>query len=257
MGRTDPVGHGGSHAARIGDTGRRAGERAGSAAASATRTRDANAIWVSRRQTGNPVLKYIRNARWCFVDDLVPDYQMGSSTVCLFLSLKYHLLHPGYIHYRIRALQKAFRLRVVLVHVDVEDPVKPLASITKLAILSDLTLICGWTYEECARYIETYRVYDQKKPDALHGRPGAAGQDYASRVTSALTQIRGVNRTDALTLASNFDSLGTILQAGVEDLRACPGLGPTKVKRMHEAFHAKFWPDKGPKGKQGNTRVSP
>lgn len=35
-----------------------------------------NAIIVSKRQQGNPVLKHIRNVRWQF-DDIVPDYQVG------------------------------------------------------------------------------------------------------------------------------------------------------------------------------------
>merc|ERR1711977_138157 len=96
------------------------------------RRKDANpsaAILVNKRQTGNPMLKFIKNVRWMFVDDLVPDYQLGQSAVALFLSLKYHLLHPQYIHFRIRELQKAFRLRVLLVHVDVDDPVKALAAV--------------------------------------------------------------------------------------------------------------------------------
>ncbi len=53
-----------------------------------------NAILVSRRQEGNPVLKHIRNVRFQFAD-IVPDYQMGSQTCALFLSLRCCLrLHP-------------------------------------------------------------------------------------------------------------------------------------------------------------------
>lgn len=37
----------------------------------------------------------------------------------MFLSLRYHLLHPDYLYFRIRELQKSFRLRVILCHVDV------------------------------------------------------------------------------------------------------------------------------------------
>lgn len=36
-----------------------------------------------------------------------------------FDSLRYHLLHPDYLYFRIRELQKNFKLRVVLCHVDV------------------------------------------------------------------------------------------------------------------------------------------
>lgn len=37
----------------------------------------------------------------------------------VWYSLRYHLLHPDYLYYRIRELQKNFKLRVVLCHVDV------------------------------------------------------------------------------------------------------------------------------------------
>ena len=55
-----------------------------------------NAIMVSKRQEGNPVLKHIRNVRWQYAD-IVPDYQMGQQTCALFLSLRWSLLaaHAG------------------------------------------------------------------------------------------------------------------------------------------------------------------
>ena len=93
--------------------------------------KDANpsaAILVSkRRQTGNPLLRFIKNVRWQYVEDLVPDYQMGKSTVALFLSLKYHLLHPQYIHFRIRELQvgPTFRLQRALATLFPPDRARP------------------------------------------------------------------------------------------------------------------------------------
>lgn len=51
-----------------------------------------NAVLVSKRQEGNPVLKHIRNVRWQFTD-IVPDYQMGAQTCALFLSLRCVIFH--------------------------------------------------------------------------------------------------------------------------------------------------------------------
>ena len=51
-------------------------------------------ILVSRRQEGNSVLRHIRNVRWQFVDQLAPDFLLGASTAALYLSLRYHLIHP-------------------------------------------------------------------------------------------------------------------------------------------------------------------
>lgn len=39
---------------------------------------------MSRRQTNNPVLRFIRNVPWEYAE-IVPDYQMGTQTCCLFL----------------------------------------------------------------------------------------------------------------------------------------------------------------------------
>ena len=52
--------------------------------------------------------------------------------------------------------------------------------------------------------------------------------------------MRGVNKTDVLTLGTAFKTVTSIMQASMEELAACPGLGPTKVKRLHETFHEPF-----------------
>lgn len=53
-----------------------------------------NAIIVSRRQEGNPLLRHIRNVRWQH-GDILPDYQMGPGTCALFLSLRRAALAPA------------------------------------------------------------------------------------------------------------------------------------------------------------------
>ncbi|XVF57402.1 hypothetical protein PTKIN_Ptkin06aG0202600 [Pterospermum kingtungense] len=195
-----------------------------------------NAILVSHRQKGNPLLKHIRNVRWAFAD-VVCDYLLGQNSCALYLSLRYHLLHPEYLYYRIRELQKNFKLRVVLCHVDVEDVVKPLLEVTKTALLHDCTLLCGWSLEECGRYLETIKVYENKPADLIQGQMDT---DYLSRLNHALTTIRHVNKTDVVTLGSTFGSLSSIMDASMEDLARCPGIGERKVKRLYDTFHEPF-----------------
>ena len=60
---------------------------------------------------------------------------------------RFHLLKPEYIHHRIKELQRSFRLRVLMCHVDIDDVIEPLQQITRAALLNDVTLICGWSYE--------------------------------------------------------------------------------------------------------------
>lgn len=195
-----------------------------------------NAIIVSPRQQGNPMLKHIKNVRWMFAD-IVPDYVLGQSSCALYLSLRYHLLHPDYVYFRIRELQKSFRLRVVLCYVDVEDVVKPLHEVTKTALLHDCSLLCAWSQEECARYLETIKIYENKPADDIQER---TDHDYLSRLTSALTTIRLVNKTNVVTLGSTFGTLAAIMGASMEELARCPGIGERKVKRLHDAFHEPF-----------------
>ncbi|EXB56542.1 DNA excision repair protein ERCC-1 [Morus notabilis] len=203
---------------------------------SSSSTQNRNAILVSHRQKGNPLLKHIRNVRWAFAD-VVCDYLLGQGSCALYLSLRYHLLHPDYLYYRIRELQKNFKLSVVLCHVDVEDVVKPLLEVTKTALLHDCTLLCGWSLEECGRYLETIKVYENKPADIIQGQMDT---DYLSRLTHALTTVRHVNKTDVVTLGNAFGSLSHIMDASMEDLARCPGIGERKVKRLYDSFHEPF-----------------
>ncbi|KAK3418534.1 hypothetical protein EUGRSUZ_H04470 [Eucalyptus grandis] len=211
------------------------GAVAGSSSKSSFAAQSRNAILVSPRQ-GNPLLKHIRNVRWAFAD-IVCDYLIGQNSCALYLSLRYHLLHPDYLYYRIRELQKNYKLRVVLCHVDVEDVVKPLLEVTKTALLHDCTLLCGWSLEECGRYLETIKVYENKPADIIQGQMDT---DYLSRLTHALTTVRHVNKTDVVTLGSTFGSLSHIMDASMEDLARCPGIGERKVRRLYDTFHEPF-----------------
>lgn len=66
-------------------------------------------------------------ARWCrMVRHLAPSDQ-PQTPAC---SHRFHLLKPEYIYGRMKALQRAYRLRVLLCHVDTEDAVGPLGEVS-------------------------------------------------------------------------------------------------------------------------------
>ena len=48
---------------------------------------------------------------------------------------------------RIKGLQRSFGLSVLLVHVDVEDVVKPLGDIGKAALTNGVAMVCAWSHE--------------------------------------------------------------------------------------------------------------
>ncbi|XP_070620516.1 DNA excision repair protein ERCC-1 isoform X2 [Erythrolamprus reginae] len=159
-----------------------------------------NAIIVSPRQRGNPILKFVHNVPWEF-GEVIPDYVLGQSTCALFLSLRYHNLNPNYIHERLRNLGKTYQLQVLLLQVDVKDPHQAIKELAKICILADCTLILAWSPEEAGRYLETYKAYEQKPADLLKEK---VEQDYLSRVSDCLTSVKSVNKTDTLSLLSTF-----------------------------------------------------
>ncbi|KAF6077402.1 ERCC excision repair 1, endonuclease non-catalytic subunit [Phyllostomus discolor] len=210
-----------------------AGEALGQAPKPGTKS---NSIIVSPRQRGNPVLKFVHNVPWEF-GDVVPDYVLGQSTCALFLSLRYHNLHPDYIHQRLQSLGKNFALRVLLVQVDVKDPQQALKELAKMCVLADCTLVLAWSPEEAGRYLETYKAYEQKPADLLMEK---LDQDFISRVTDCLTTVKSVNKTDSQTLLTTFGSLEQLIAASREDLALCPGLGPQKARRLFDVLHEPF-----------------
>jgi DNA excision repair protein ERCC-1 len=194
-------------------------------------------LLAAPRQRDNPMLRHIRHVRVAFDSDIIPDFVCGPTTAVLYLSLQYHNLHPKYIYERVREIGRAYRLRILLVLVDVDDHRRPVHELTKLSLLHDLTLICAGSEREAARYCETFRSYDGKTADSIQER---VGEDYTSKLTAALCSVRGVNKTDAATLAFTFGALKNLASASEEELRRCPGMGERKVARLYAALNQPF-----------------
>lgn len=119
----------------------------------------------------------------------------------------------------------------------------------------------------------TYKLFEHKSPDILKERTAA---DYQSQLHRALTSIRGVNKTDVLTLSTSFgvrypfhlsqpsfppfsiainrkrtdkvvdprffceQTFDRMVNATNEELAHCPGVGDVKVRRLLEAFSTPF-----------------
>ncbi len=81
---------------------------------------NSHSIQVSPRQRGNPVLKEIRNVPWAYAETSA-DFLLSEKTCALFLSLKYHLLHPDYLPRRLRELSTSQPQRLLLVHADAHE----------------------------------------------------------------------------------------------------------------------------------------
>lgn len=202
----------------------------------ATKSRLGYALKVNINQKGNPILSMIKQQPWEY-GTLSADYQVGQSNCILFLSLKYHRLHPEYIFTRFRDIKDAFLVRILLVLVDVDSNQQSLRELSKLALDHGITVVLAWSQEDCAKYLETFKAFEHKPPDALREHMDGSNM---SKLTSALSQIRTVNKTDVVTLTSNFKSFHDIINAPRDQLAMLPGFGEAKVDRLTTAFDASF-----------------
>ncbi|XP_030386567.1 DNA excision repair protein ERCC-1 [Scaptodrosophila lebanonensis] len=194
-------------------------------------------ILVHPKQRGNPILKSILNVPLEFRDDIVPDYVVGRTTCVLYLSLKYHNLNPDYICQRLKILGKMYELRVLLVQVDTAEPHNALKSLTRIALLADLTVMLAWNAEEAGKLIETYKQFEKRAPDLIMER--VESKPY-QKLVAALTNIKPVNKTDAVTLLQNFGNLENLINAGEERLSQVMGLGPRKAKKLYKTLQEPF-----------------
>lgn len=202
---------------------------------------DHHSILVSTRQRGNPLLDHIKNVPMEFNADVLPDYVVGSSSCCVFLSIRYHMLHPQYLIERMVEIGCEYRTRVVLCFVDTTDHEHALVEINHQVIQGQFSLILAWSWAEAGRYLETFKSYEKKSATLIKER---IEDDYVAQLNDVLTTIRAVNKTDVNTLATTFGSLQSIMQASLEELSLCPGLGEKKVRNLYQVLHEPFrvWP---------------
>jgi len=109
--------------------------------------------------------------------------------------------------------------------------------LTKVCIINQITIMVAWSYEEVAIYLQTYKAFENKSADSIKER---VDQDYSSILRAALTGIKGVNKTDVVSLRTHFGSFSNIAHASPEDLANCPGIGSVKVRRLNEALVQPF-----------------
>jgi DNA excision repair protein ERCC-1 len=209
-----------------------------------------NAILASMRQKPNPLLKHVRSVPVEFVN-IVPDFLCGASTGVIYLSIKFHLLHTDYIHKRIAQLKNAYRLRILLCQVDSEDNEAPLCEIAKICVINNITLILAFSLVEAARYLEAYKLFENKPVDVITER--IEDTDYDGRLADALKTIRSVNKTDVITLQTSFSSFAGMAQASLVDLTMCPGVGEKKAKRIYDIFRQPFSEAKAREKKRKGT----
>jgi DNA excision repair protein ERCC-1 len=195
-----------------------------------------SAILVSTRQKGNPILNHIKLLPWEYAD-IPADYVVGTTTCAMFLSLKYHRLHPEYIYARVKQLAGKYNLRLVLVMVDIQNHEDSLRELSKTSIINNLTLILCWSAPEAAHYLELYKSSENAQPTAIRTQQP---QSYKESLVEFVTVPRSINKSDAASLISTFGSLQNAINAQPEQISAVPGWGEKKVQQWCSAVREDF-----------------
>ena len=195
-----------------------------------------SAILVSPRQKGNPILNNVRSLPWEY-SDIPADFVLGATTCCLFLSLKYHRLHPEYIYNRIRNLGHLYNLRVLLTMVDIQNHEESLKELSKTSMVNNLTLILSWSAQEAGRYLELYKSYEYASPTSIKAHQSTS---YRDKLVEFVTTPRSINTTDATSLISAYGSIRAAVNARPEEIGIIPGWGEKKVQRWCQAVDEPF-----------------
>lgn len=204
-----------------------------------------------KRQEGNPVLKYVRNVPFEWAD-IKADFESGKELGILYLSLKWHKLHPSYIETRLDSDGAGYRIKVLLVLVNVE-PRHLLRELNLFCCRTGWTLVLCYSVEEAAEYLESFHMSRNKDEKAAiqavqerkKRRLGLADDNNATdgnikAVVEILSSIRAVSTSDAQRLIGTFGSLKAIANADVETLLLCPGLGNVKAENVYKFFRTFF-----------------
>ncbi|KAJ4354578.1 ssDNA endonuclease and repair protein rad10 [Didymosphaeria variabile] len=205
-------------------------------------------ILVSPRQKGNPILNSVRSLAWEY-SDIPADYVLGATTCALFLSLKYHRLHPEYIYNRIRDLKGQYQLRILLTMVDIENHEDSLRELSKTSLINNVTIMLAWSAQEAGRYLELFKTFEHAAPTSIKAQQSSS---YSDKLVEFITVPRSINKTDALGLVSNFGSVRTAINASPEEVGLIAGWGEKKVQRWCNAVREPFRIKKA--AKRGITR---
>lgn len=195
-----------------------------------------SAILVSAKQKGNPTLNHISLLPWEYAD-IPADYVIGNTTCALFLSLRYHRLHPEYIYTRIKGLRGKYNLRIMLTMVDIPDHEDCLKELSKTSLVNNFTLILCWSAAEAAHYLELYKSSENASPNAIRSQQA---QSYEESLIEFVTVPRSINKSDAASLISTFGSLQNAVNAQPEQISMVPGWGEKKVQQWCKAVQEEF-----------------
>lgn len=212
-------------------------------------------IQVANSQKGNPLLESpaMKLTAWTYNPQILLDYYINATLQVLFLSLKYHKLRPEYVWRRIEKLNGGSSatmprqesdqvLRVLLVVVDIDLPQEVIRALLGICIKHDLSMVVAWSFEEAGNYVAYFKQNEMARSRIESSIQGIKKDDYNSTISSTLTTVRAVNKTDVINLLANCNSFKQVVLLATQDdqLGNIQGLGDRKLHNLKTVFSEPF-----------------
>ncbi|EJW04985.1 DNA repair protein rad10 [Edhazardia aedis USNM 41457] len=191
-------------------------------------------IKVNNKQRGNNLLDYLTKSVWFYEDTLVTDYQINDTTSVLFLSCRFHIAKPEYIHKRMRKLRNIkYELKVILVLVDVKNYDSLLCELFNIANLNEHTVIFCYSNEEAARYFSTFESIKNKSAEKLRPKNEDSVEQF-------LTSIKSVTKRDVGEIKKCCNNLKDLINMNAEKMECIEGVGQKKASILRKYFDMPF-----------------
>ncbi|RPA86059.1 Rad10-domain-containing protein [Ascobolus immersus RN42] len=193
-------------------------------------------ILVNPCQKGNPVLTHIRAVPWEW-GDIVPDYVVGEKACALYLSLKYHRLHPEYIYRRIKDLGSRYDFRALIIYCDVPDDDKYQLELQTFCIKHSppLTVLTSGSYQQSAQWLMMLKQEEHCPISKLENPTGKQKSLKEQAIEFVLKAGGGINTTDAINLGKHFGTIEkAVLCEDMDEFLKIPGWGPRKVNAWEQ-----------------------
>ena len=181
-------------------------------------------IKVNERQKLNALLGFLHKTTWSVDKNIACDYEICENTAVLFLSIKFHASKPEYIFKRMNKI-KDYKLKIVLVLLDSPNYNHTLRELYRTV---DFTIVLAKNYEECANYIKSFEIAQNKSINVIRNKE--------KTIDNFLLEIPGINKENVVLLKSKYSSLKEILLTSADELAKLPGISKEKAKNVENFF---------------------
>ncbi|KAH3666336.1 hypothetical protein OGAPHI_004525 [Ogataea philodendri] len=210
-----------------------------------------SSIQVNQNQTGNPLLQSLKQVSYEFnakVKDV--DYLINSHCVVIFLSLRYHKLHPEYIYNKLKKISynanNKRTNRILMTLVDIDNSDDAVRELNKVCLFNELNLVLAWSFSQCGDYLTFLKqcelnVGNQLIKGAAKTDSVTSDADYYQRVVDMMTSVKSINKTDSVNLISKFKNFKNLCENANEyNLEEVSGMGRNKIERLLKVINDPF-----------------